>query len=224
VAVASGRNFAFIDGQNVNLGIRDLGWRVDWRRFRIHLEEHYRATRAFYFVGFIPDNQALYTRLQKAGHTLVFKPVTYRGNGKTKGFVDAELVLQAMIEYPHYDRAVIVTSDVLSPNRKGCSALLKRAARERLDFLEDARRKIAYKSRRGTPSGRYLRAYPFLVILDARLLVYVGLSRTVVISRARISRAGGQGAISSFGSGDAGDALQLGAGAAQRARRARRQP
>jgi len=164
VAVASGRNFAFIDGQNVNLGIRDLGWRVDWRRFRIHLEEHYRVTRAFYFVGFIPDNQALYTRLQKTGHTLVFKPVTYRGDGKPKGNVDAELVLQAMIEYPHYDRAVIVTSDgdfaclvrylyeqdklerVLSPNRKGCSALSKRAARERLDFLEDARRKIEYKS------------------------------------------------------------------------------
>ena len=164
MAVASGRNFAFIDGQNVNLGIRDLGWRVDWRRFRIHLEEHYRVTRAFYFVGFIPDNQALYTRLQKTGHTLVFKPVTYRGDGKPKGNVDAELVLQAMIEYPHYDRAVIVTSDgdfaclvrylyeqdklerVLSPNRKGCSALSKRAARERLDFLEDARRKIEYKS------------------------------------------------------------------------------
>ena len=35
---------------------------------------------------------------------------------------------------------------VLSPNRKQCSALLKRAARERLDFLEDARRKIEHKN------------------------------------------------------------------------------
>ena len=69
-----------------------------------------------------------------------------------------------MIELPRYDRAVIVTSDgdfaclvrylyeqrklkrVLSPNRTGCSALLKRAARERLDFLENAKRKIEYKS------------------------------------------------------------------------------
>jgi uncharacterized LabA/DUF88 family protein len=74
--------------------------------------------------------------------------------------VDAELVLQATIEYPEYDRAVVATSDgdfaclvrylyekgklerVLSPHRKTCSALLKRAARERIDFLEDARRKI----------------------------------------------------------------------------------
>ena len=164
VTVASPRNFAFIDGQNLHLGIRDLGWRVDWRRLRVHLEEHYRVTRAFYFVGFIPDNQPLYTRLQKAGYTVVFKPVTYRGDGKPKGNVDAELVLQAMIEYPHYERAVVVTGDgdfgclvrhlynkgklerVLSPNRRRCSALLKRAARERLDFLEEARGKIQYKS------------------------------------------------------------------------------
>ncbi|MBI4560491.1 MAG: NYN domain-containing protein [Candidatus Rokubacteria bacterium] len=95
---------------------------------------------------------------------MVFKPITYRGDGKPKGNVDAELVLQAMIDYPGYERAVIVTSDgdfaclvrylyeraklerVLSPNRKGCSALLKRAAREKLDFLEEARRRLEYKS------------------------------------------------------------------------------
>lgn len=70
------------------------------------------------------------------GYTLVVKPVMYRG-GKPKGNVDAELVLQAMIDYRDYECAVIVTSDgdfaclvrylyeegklerVLSPNRKG---------------------------------------------------------------------------------------------------------
>lgn len=157
-------NFAFIDGQNLHLGIADLGWKLDWRRFRIYLREHYGVVRAYYFIGYVPDRRALYIRLQDAGYSLVFKAVTYRGDGKLKGNVDAELVLQTMIELPHYDRAVLVTSDgdfsclvrylyelrklerVLSPNRRGCSALLKRAAREKLDFLEDARRKIEYKS------------------------------------------------------------------------------
>lgn len=129
----------------------------------MYLQEHYLVGRAYYFLGYIPDNQALYTRLQNVGYTLLFKDVTYRGDGKPKGNVDAELVLQAMIEYPNYDQAVIITSDgdfaclvrylydqgklgrVLSPNRKGCSALLKRAAREKLDFLQDARLKIEYK-------------------------------------------------------------------------------
>lgn len=157
-------NFAFIDGQNLHLGITDLGWKLDWRRFRVYLKEHYGVARAYYFIGYVPDRRALYIRLQDAGYSLVFKAVTYRDDGKVKGNVDAELVLQAMIELPHYDRAVLVTSDgdfaclvrylyelrklerVLSPNRRGCSALLKRAAREKLDFLEDARRKIEYKS------------------------------------------------------------------------------
>lgn len=162
-------NFAFIDGQNLHLGIAELGWRLDWKRFRIYLQEHYHVGRAYYFLGYIHDNQPLYTRLQNAGFTLIFKDVTYRGDGKPKGNVDAELVLQAMIEYPNYDRAVVVTSDgdfaclvrylyeqaklerVLSPNRKGCSALLKRAARERLDFLQEARTKIEYKKVEGAP-------------------------------------------------------------------------
>ena len=162
--IASARNFAFIDGQNLYRGIKALGWQIHWPRLRVYLTEHYSVARAFYFVGFAADNQTLYTSLQNAGYTMVFKPVAYRADGKPKGNVDTELVLQAMIEYPHYDRAVIVTSDgdfgclvrylyrqgklerVLSPNRRSCSALLKRAARERIDFLEDARTRVEYKS------------------------------------------------------------------------------
>ncbi len=98
--------------------------------------------------------------------------MTYRPGGKPKGNVDADLVLQAMIDYRDYERAVIVTSDgdfaclvrylyeqgklerALSPNRKGCSALLKRAARQKIDFLEDARRKLEYKAEGAPPQDR----------------------------------------------------------------------
>lgn len=156
-------NFAFIDANNVHLGIRSLGWDLDWKRFRVYLEEHYGVSRAYLFIGFLPEHQRLYTRMQNYGYTLVFKPISYREGGKPKGNVDAELVLHAMIEYPNYDRAVIVTSDgdfgglveylyekgkllrILSPNRKGCSYLLKRAAREKIGFLEDAHEKLAYQ-------------------------------------------------------------------------------
>jgi len=80
-----------------------------------------------------------------------------------KGNVDAELVLQAMIEYASYDRAVIVTSDgdfsclvrylkdqgklerVLSPTGTACSALLSKAAGHQIDFLEQLRRKLEYR-------------------------------------------------------------------------------
>ncbi len=69
--------FAFIDSQNVNLGIRALGWKLDWRRFRVHLNETYEVTTAYIFIGYVPTNTDLYNSLQRAGFVLVFKPVTY---------------------------------------------------------------------------------------------------------------------------------------------------
>jgi len=156
-------NYAFIDGQNVNLGFQKrLGWKVDWRKLRVHLKDRYHVSCAYYFVGYMPENTKLYTALQRFDYKLIFKPVTYQ-EGKPKGNVDAELVLQAMIDINEYDKAVIVSSDgdfrclvnhlrdngklerVLSPNRAECSALLKRAAGPKIDFLEDARSKIEYK-------------------------------------------------------------------------------
>ncbi|MBI4022411.1 MAG: NYN domain-containing protein [Candidatus Andersenbacteria bacterium] len=96
---------------------------------------------------------------------LIFKTVLTTREGKVKGNVDAELVLHGMIEYPHYDKAVIVTSDgdfaclveylhekkklekVVSPCYETCSVLLRRAARDRLAFLKDLQHKLEYKKR-----------------------------------------------------------------------------
>ena len=119
------RIYAFIDSQNLNLGIlRDIkkgratiytGWRLDFAKFRVYLKDTYKVERAFLFIGQVPENQKLYTYLQKAGYILVFKPtVQYFKDGKktTKGNVDAELVLYAAAkEFSNYDKAVIVTGD-----------------------------------------------------------------------------------------------------------------
>ena len=32
-------NFSFIDSQNLNLGVQSLGWKLDFRRFRIYLKQ-----------------------------------------------------------------------------------------------------------------------------------------------------------------------------------------
>ena len=58
-------NIAFIDGQNLNLGTRNLGWSVDYKKFRTYLEEKYYIEKAYYFPGYLnTDYQALYTKLQ----------------------------------------------------------------------------------------------------------------------------------------------------------------
>lgn len=103
--------YAFIDSQNLNMGVKSMGWKIDYRRFRQYLRNKYGVTKAYIFIGYIPGNESLYTSLQKMGFLLIFKPTMELPDGKIKGNVDAELVLHAMIELPHYNKAIIVSGD-----------------------------------------------------------------------------------------------------------------
>jgi len=104
-------NFAFIDSQNLNLGVQRLGWKLDFQKLRIYLAEKYDVVKAYLFLGYIPKNKELYKKLESYGYALIFKPVITLRDGTIKGNVDGELILQAMVEYQNYDRAVIVTGD-----------------------------------------------------------------------------------------------------------------
>ena len=160
-------NFAFIDSQNLNLSIQGLGWKLDWRRFRVYLKEKYGIAKAFLFIGFVEGNNELYKSLQDAGFICIFKPTLKYKNGTMKGNCDAELVLQAMIEYSNYNKAVIVTGDgdfyclvkyfieqkklkiILIPNRNKFSALLNfRICRPYLRFMNDLKNKMSYKTKK----------------------------------------------------------------------------
>lgn len=109
------KNYAFIDSQNLNLGVRSLGWQLDYKKLRLYLKNKYKVDQAFIFIGLVANNQKLYTALQSAGFILIFKPtVRYYENGKetVKGNVDAELVLHAAaIQYSKYNKAIIVSGD-----------------------------------------------------------------------------------------------------------------
>ncbi len=109
------RTYAFIDSQNLNLGVRSVGWRIDYRKLRLYLKNKYNVSHAFMFIGLVTDNQPIYTMLQRAGFILVFKPtVRYSKDGfeTVKGNVDAELVLHAAaIEFDNFDKAIIVSGD-----------------------------------------------------------------------------------------------------------------
>lgn len=106
--------YAFIDSQNLNLGVRSQGWKLDFARFRVYLADKYKVEKAYLCIGFLGGNENLYTYLQEAGYICIFKPtLPIKQNGKivVKGNVDAELVLHTMIEYPRYSQAVIVSGD-----------------------------------------------------------------------------------------------------------------
>jgi uncharacterized LabA/DUF88 family protein len=154
-------NYAFIDSQNVNLAIREQGWILDFEKFRVYLRDKYGISQAFLFIGYVPQNQGLYTNLQKAGYILIFKPTLTLPSGDVKGNVDAELVLHSMIEYPNYDKALIITGDgdfyclvdylnkqnkllrLLVPNMKKYSSLFRKQ-RDIMAFMNDLKPKLEY--------------------------------------------------------------------------------
>jgi uncharacterized LabA/DUF88 family protein len=155
-------NYAFIDSQNLNLSIREQGWNLDFKKFRIYLLDKYKVNKAFIFIGYVATNESLYTSLQEYGYILIFKLTLNLPGGKPKGNIDAELVLHTMIEYQNYDKAVIVTGDgdfhclieylkkqdklkrLLIPNREKFSSLLRKFSPD-ITFITDLRGKLEYK-------------------------------------------------------------------------------
>lgn len=107
--------YAFIDSQNLNLGVQSQGWKLDFKKFRLYLKNKYRVEKAYIFIGLVPGNETLYAHLVSVGFELVFKPtVAYDVGGKKthKGNVDAELVLYAAAKtYSQYNKAIIVSGD-----------------------------------------------------------------------------------------------------------------
>jgi uncharacterized LabA/DUF88 family protein len=121
--------YAFIDSQNLNLGIQRVGWKMDWRKFRQYLQDKHGVTHAYMFIGYMSDNESLYEYMHELGFLVVLKPTVDvsiaptestdqspgnkedRDRSLIKGNVDAELVLYAMKEMPNYQKAIIVSGD-----------------------------------------------------------------------------------------------------------------
>lgn len=103
---------------------------MDWVKFRKFLADKYGVTKAFMFIGYVPEFENMYKQLHEAGYMIVLKP-TYdmtrprpdqekneEGKEKSeedkkpvKGNVDADLVLWVMKELSNYQKAVIVSGD-----------------------------------------------------------------------------------------------------------------
>jgi|SRR5690606_14707279 len=155
-------NYAFIDGQNLHLGVRDIGWIIDYKKFRIYLKEKYNVEKAFYFIGYNDTQENLYASLKKDGFELIFKPTHISIDGTLKGNCDAELVMHCILEIENYNKAVIVANDgdyyslikylrenrklrtVLVPNTIKMSKLIPEASLNQFSSLENVMDKIGY--------------------------------------------------------------------------------
>jgi len=165
-------NYAFIDSQNLNLGVQKIGWKMDWRKFRLWLEEKYGVTHAYMFIGYMAENESLYELMHDHGYLIVLKPTLeikadqnseeHKDDKPTvKGNIDADLVLHAMKELRNYNKAVIVSGDgdffglieyladqkkllkILTPNQR-YSTLLK-GFEDYIEGIDTHRKELAYR-------------------------------------------------------------------------------
>ncbi|MBI2038203.1 MAG: NYN domain-containing protein [Candidatus Magasanikbacteria bacterium] len=167
------KNYAYIDGANLHKGVKNSGWNLDYKKFRVWLKEKYGARQAYLFIGFVPKNKDLYTYLQECGFILVYKDITYGGDGCIKGNCDADLVLHAIRDAyeNNFEKAILVSSDgdyaglvkflqekkkfaaILSPSLpEKCSILLKRTSAP-IAYLIDKKSILAIKEKTPDADG-----------------------------------------------------------------------
>ncbi len=155
------KNFAFIDAQNVTMGIRRLGWDLDWRKLMLYLLDKYTVNKVFVFIGYIEKNTLFYDFLRRCGYILIFKPVMNDTSILIKGNCDADMVLYVASKIHNYDGAILLTSDgdfystvkflyrrkklkiVFTPSIQRCSRLLKFEAKEKIFSMEQLRDNIS---------------------------------------------------------------------------------
>lgn len=155
-------NYAFVDSQNLNLGVRRQGWRLDYTRFKSYLQSRWKVTKAFLFIGYIEEQEEMYQHLREMGYTIVFKPTVVHGE-EVKGNIDVELVLHVMTEWENYDKAVIISGDgdffslvkhlrdkdkfatLIVPNQRQFSSLYKDLPEELIVYMNSLRGQLSYK-------------------------------------------------------------------------------
>jgi uncharacterized LabA/DUF88 family protein len=160
-------NIAFIDGQNLHLGTQSEGWKIDLYKFRIFLKDKYKIKEAYYFLGFLDEeNQDLYNDLQKAGFIVTFREHNKKMQGTKKGNVDTDIVFEVMknlIENDEMEKVVLVSGDgdykkmvdylikkgvffkLLFPNKRFASSLYKKLGSEFYDYIRNSRVHLEYK-------------------------------------------------------------------------------
>ena len=117
-------NYAFVDGTNLHKGICELGWRLDYKRFRIWLADKY-------LVKGNCDAEMVLQTVSDMYEKNYDKAVIVTGDGDfacLASFLNSRSKLVA----------------VLSPNREKASVLLRKAVPEKILFLGRFKDRLEY--------------------------------------------------------------------------------
>ena len=151
----------YIDGNNLYRSAKELGFEIDYKKFRGWLRQKYNPEFVYLFIGLVPERTKFYEYLQKSGYILVFKQTVSVGE-KIKGNCDAELVLKTVSDFftKSFDSCIVITGDgdfgclveflqenksiksIIAPDENKCSFLLRNKNVE-IVFLNDLYHKFS---------------------------------------------------------------------------------
>src|SRR6266513_1817841 len=110
----------FIDGANLYVTARTLGFDIDYKRLLKEIQSRGTLTRAFYYTAVLQDPEFTSIRplidwLDYNGYTVVTKAtkefIDASGRRKVKGNMDVELAVDAMELAEHIDQMVLLSGD-----------------------------------------------------------------------------------------------------------------
>lgn len=134
----------YIDGNNLHRSAKELGFQIDYKKFRGWIGQKYQPVFVYLFIGLVPERKKFYEYLKMCGYTLFFKQTVSTAE-KIKGNCDAELVLKNVTDFytKSFDSCILITGDgdfgclvkflkennsiycIISPNQNKFSILLK---------------------------------------------------------------------------------------------------
>ncbi len=158
-----GKTNIYIDGNNLYRSAKELGFEINYKKFRGWLRQKYNPENVYLFIGLVPERVKFYEHLQECGFILIFKQTVSFGNA-IKGNCDAELVLKTVSDFytKAFDHCILVTGDgdfgclveflnnnstlhsLIAPDKNKCSILLRNKNTE-IVFLNEHYHKFSNK-------------------------------------------------------------------------------
>ena len=113
-----GRIAVFIDVANVIYSLRDLGWRIDYKKLQKYFKNNVKLVDIYFYYSTKKENNGqadLLEMLARKGFQLRVKDVKEiklkHGNYIFKGNCDVELTIDMIDLMPAYDTAVLLSGD-----------------------------------------------------------------------------------------------------------------
>lgn len=157
------RTLVYIDGANLDKGVRHDLWQMDYLRFFIWLQDKYAPKKVYIFLGFKSEYSNFYSKLKRIGYNVLFKEVIAH-KGQIKANCDAELILKCVRDHfeGNQPSAILISGDgdfsclvdflieksvfkaLIAPNRKVSYLLRKKNIK--ITFLNDLKNKLKRKT------------------------------------------------------------------------------